>query len=410
MLAEDQTSAPAKTLISAAQEANAALAEVVMISNQHEAAFEEQQARKRQAFDQYEQSLLRENRSRWIELREEEARRRTKVEQRREELASIVAKTESLVQALQGLMPPDRINGDLRNYLGHDEIRFESNDAEGKGLGYRIVRSSGKPVEDLSEGERTAIAFLHFLRDCASVDIADAPDLVILDDPVTSLDDSALYTAHAFIRSSLERANNEDGPTVVILTHRHSYFRLLVDWHNDVNKTRGPEEDRRDRARLIETLAVFNDGDRECLVREMPESLATAGSEYALLLTELIDLSSDEPLDAHCGENAPLEVVIQPNLARRVLEGFLSFKYAGTRRTSPFTLLENVLRKAPDDDFGADRQARLKKLLNAGSHGESLVDTYEAVASHTEIRLVVQDVLDLIEALDPDHFASFAGN
>ena len=57
----------------------------------------------------------------------------------------------------------------------------------------------------------------------------DTPDVVVIDDPVTSLDGSGVFTAHSFIKEAVAREHGHAGPIVVITTHNHSYFRLLVD-------------------------------------------------------------------------------------------------------------------------------------------------------------------------------------
>ena len=54
--------------------------------------------------------------------------------------------------------PADELNAELKAYLGRDELRFEVRES-----GYALTRS-GQPVSNLSEGERTAIAFPHFLK------------------------------------------------------------------------------------------------------------------------------------------------------------------------------------------------------------------------------------------------------
>ncbi len=54
--------------------------------------------------------------------------------------------------------PADELNSDICSYLGRDELIFEI-----QGNGYQISRN-GTPAKNLSEGEKTAIAFLYFLK------------------------------------------------------------------------------------------------------------------------------------------------------------------------------------------------------------------------------------------------------
>lgn len=409
MLATASESDAVAPWVERAQEMRTALQDLLEVSSKHEEAANDQRRRKVEAFEQYERSLLSEERDRWEELETVQKEKKVVVGLTTERIDSTKLELNTIEQNIRGLMSPEYLNTDLETYLGHAAIRFESNDAPGDQLGYRIVRRSGEPAQNLSEGERTAIALLHFLRDCGSADSANPPDLVILDDPVTSLDDSALYTAHAFIESTLKRAFGSEGPTVVVLTHRHSYFRLLVEWSTRLNKKISDSErrERRERARLLETFSILDNGEKACLVREMPKHVASCGSEYALLVSELLEFSSSGSGLEQCEWDEFVEVAIQPNLARRVLEGFLSFKYSGTKRIPMRNLLQKALEDKRADGFGTDRESRLYKLLNAASHGTGLVDAYQPIASSSEIRLVVDDVLDLIERLDPTHFAAF---
>ena len=54
--------------------------------------------------------------------------------------------------------PAEELNEDLRKYLGHAELCLEVMDT-----GYRLMRGA-TPAESLSDGERTALALLYFLK------------------------------------------------------------------------------------------------------------------------------------------------------------------------------------------------------------------------------------------------------
>ena len=54
--------------------------------------------------------------------------------------------------------PADELNTDICAYLGRKELTFEI-----QGTGYQISRN-GIVAKNLSEGEKTAISFLYFLK------------------------------------------------------------------------------------------------------------------------------------------------------------------------------------------------------------------------------------------------------
>jgi wobble nucleotide-excising tRNase len=115
--------------------------------------------------------------------------------------------------------PAEELNRDLRNYLGHAELRLEVKDT-----GYTIMRHN-VPAESLSEGETTAIALLYFLKSLQDRRFDLAKGVVLLDDPVSSLDANALYSAFGFIRERTQNAGQ-----LFILTHNFAFFRQVRNW------------------------------------------------------------------------------------------------------------------------------------------------------------------------------------
>src|SRR5262249_18536495 len=73
------------------------------------------------------------------------------------------------------------INSALKTFLGRDELQFEVEKD-----GYVLMRNK-KVAENLSEGERTAIGFVHFVIHLKDQDF-DLAHGIVVDDPVSSLD------------------------------------------------------------------------------------------------------------------------------------------------------------------------------------------------------------------------------
>ena len=127
--------------------------------------------------------------------------------------------------------PAEELNKDLSNYLGHQELLLEI-----KETGYAITRG-GVPAKSLSEGERTAIALLYFLKSLQDRRFELENGVVVLDDWVSSLDANALFLAFGFIRERSENAGQ-----VIVLTHNFSFFRQVRNWfhHLKVSGQTGP--------------------------------------------------------------------------------------------------------------------------------------------------------------------------
>lgn len=378
--------------------------------SEHDSARDSQDSDRLRAFDAYETSLVTDKLEEWKSAQESKDDKSTEKRRVQTELDRVKVELEQVGTQLRGLMPPDVLNEDLRRYLGHEAIRFAAHPGDGSSdPGYQVIRSDGRRAERLSEGELTAVALLYFLRGCRGTEATAPPDVVVVDDPVTSLDDAGVFSAHAFIKDALARDHGADGPTVFVLTHNHAYFRLLAEWAWTLNRKDRREEDRRDRARLLETIAFVDDGVTTCRLRMMSDAIAGAGTEYAILMARLVEYRDEILAPSADGDVPPLELQVAPNVARRVLEGFLAFKFGASRRDVIGNLLDRALRDKRLDEFAGERRDRLNKLLNASSHGTHLVDSYQVVASRTEIRNVIADVLDLIAAVDPDHYKGFIG-
>src|SRR5690606_22602732 len=82
------------------------------------------------------------------------------------------------IDVRQHRRPAEELNREVAAYLGRDELRF---DVEQNG--YRITRG-GYPAMHLSDGERTAIAFLYFLKSLQGTDFDLKTGVVVIDDPV----------------------------------------------------------------------------------------------------------------------------------------------------------------------------------------------------------------------------------
>lgn len=75
-------------------------------------------------------------------------------------------------------------------------------------INYEVVRTdTGKIAENLSEGEKNFIAFLYFQQLVFGRESADGDTrekIVVIDDPVSSMDSSALFIVSAQIRKMIE--------------------------------------------------------------------------------------------------------------------------------------------------------------------------------------------------------------
>ncbi|MBC9033488.1 AAA family ATPase [Sphingomonas sp. JC676] len=87
------------------------------------------------------------------------------------------------------------LNRLLKGYLGHSHISFEPVEN-----GYKVCRNKQESIKPLGEGEKTAVAFCYFLTSLAAEGRNIDDTIVVLDDPISSLDARAMTHVVGTIR------------------------------------------------------------------------------------------------------------------------------------------------------------------------------------------------------------------
>lgn len=107
---------------------------------------------------------------------------------------------------------------------------------------YRIQRDNGESVQDtLSEGEITFITFLYFMQLVMGAESAEAAlsdRVVVIDDPISSLDSMVLYVVSSIVRSLIsEIMKGSHVKQLILLTHN-------VFFHKEVSFVDGRASER----------------------------------------------------------------------------------------------------------------------------------------------------------------------
>ena len=132
----------------------------------------------------------------------------------------------------------DAINRALKAY-GFDGFRIiASKDNPNQ---YQILRPNGTIVADsLSEGEETFISFLYFVymtRGGLNTDSIDKHKVLIIDDPICSLDSSVLYVVSSLVRelTTCAKEGTYNIDQVFVLTH-NVYFHKEISFQDGRNQ------------------------------------------------------------------------------------------------------------------------------------------------------------------------------
>ena len=165
---------------------------------------------------------------------------RTKITEDLDTLRQQTVNTKDAVEKINNLL---KTAGFDNFYL--DEISFENNISK-----YRILRNSddkNSAFNTLSEGEKNFIAFLYFYQQCLgySKDESTLKKIIVIDDPVSSMDSQVLFFVNSLIQKLVEykynktiqalnnreyksEFSNENISQVFVLTHNIYFFKEVT--------------------------------------------------------------------------------------------------------------------------------------------------------------------------------------
>lgn len=277
--------------------------------------------------------------------------------------------------------PAEELNEDLKKYLGHGDLQLTI-----KETGYSITRN-GVPADMLSEGEMTAIALLYFLKSLEDRSFDRANGVIVLDDPVSSLDANALFLAFSLMRERTHQAKQ-----LYVLTHNFAFFRQVRNWLRHVPGQRDGQPSRRP-SQFYMVECIHNAGIREGRLGALDPLLQKYESEYHYLFACVYRA-------AHGPSPGTLKSCYHmPNIARRLLESFLAFRHPDV-----FDNLWGALRGVTSVDDA--HKARILNFVQTHSHGPGAGQPEHDLSVLGECQAVLKDLLALIEAEDSAHYVA----
>lgn len=253
----------------------------------------------------------------------------------------------------------------LKTFLGRTDLHFESGTD-----GYSVLRR-GKPARRLSEGEKTAIAFLYFIVQLGDQDFDLAEGVVVIDDPISSMDSASIYQAFSFLKNAVK-----DARQVFVLTHNFDFLKLLLNWVSHFKKA--------DKSFYM-VVCTETGASRDAALKPLDPLLRDHPTEYCYLFKLLNDFKSDGTIVASYHI---------PNVARKVLETFLEFQRPHER--SLHAQLEAV-------DFDPHKKTAIYKFANDLSHFTGKGFDPALVA---ETQKNVAYLLEMVKAVAPQHYES----
>lgn len=221
---------------------------------------------------------------------------------------------EKLEAALSNeVLGADEFNKHLHNFLGRSDLRLRFNQ---KMLGYEIIRGAEQHhARDLSEGEKTAIAFVYFITKLSEGDNDIGKLIIVVDDPISSFDSNHLFHAYSYLRHHCTPALQ-----LFVLTHNFNFFKLVRDWLAGINTNRRNRRPSKPENCFFYVIEANTESPRKSTLSNAPKSLHDFSSEYHYIFSRLYSYREQAKVDRD-------EAFLTANLARKILESFFSFKY-----------------------------------------------------------------------------------
>lgn len=143
-----------------------------------------------------------------------------------------------LLNKLTSFLPSiNEINNLLKSF-GFTNFYLAESDKKGY---YKIIRENGEDAnETLSEGEKTFITFLYFyqlINGSNERTRVETPRIIVIDDPVSSLDSNVLFIVSSLINNIKQRIRENDHifKQLIILTH-NVYFHKEITFNKNYRK------------------------------------------------------------------------------------------------------------------------------------------------------------------------------
>lgn len=307
------------------------------------------------------------------------------ISRKEEEINRLKSQLESVEQG------KEELKDFIRLFLNRNDIDITVTEDK-----YFVLNRGDRVAKHLSEGEKSAIAFSHFMVNMKSLkDQGKLKDYhIFIDDPISSLDENHIAQVCSIINSfffekGVDPANPEKTcncfAQLFISTHNFELFSFLKG-ANNINRKRKPDTGNGAKDTTCNYFMIKRIGATNSTLTDIPKSLSKYKSEYVYLFSEIRRFKE---------ENYPEDkVYLMPNVVRRFLEIYTLMKLPGN--TDEIDNRIKILYKGRLNEL---------KILHTYSHFTS----FDRVTRHSELVLRMQDIIEDLEKIlneDPVHLHS----
>lgn len=304
---------------------------------------------------------------------------------------SISELTDQKIQRLKELKMEAKKVGEYLEKLGITHFTINLREGEEQNnilIKYKGFDETKKRLRNtLSEGEKTALAFAYFMSKVTTEVTNKGQTIIVIDDPISSLDDNRLYSTAFLIHEEFK-----DYKQLFVLSHNMLFLKYLNPFFKSKNE---------------KATFLISKGE----IDDLPATLENFQSPYFYMLENIINFRDKAEPDY---EDARKYL---PNFVRRVLETFFSFKYAqlaNNRGQTPGLpdFIDSVIDYDSLDDktIGSiskttlkNKLASINKVCDNFSHGNmQQLDECNFIPDET-LKEIAKDTLDIINFFDGLH-------
>lgn len=283
---------------------------------------------------------------------------------------------EELSEAAKGA---ERINELLAAYFGKKDLRIVVSTEKR----FHILRDT-VVAKNLSEGERTAIAFAYFITRVQDGRHPMADTRIMIDDPISSLDANHIFNTYALIKTQLAECRQ-----LFVSTHSFEFFNLIREWiADDKEDIKKPQAE----WKQWSVFLVKRADDGKAVLQEIPRELLRFKSEYHYLFATLYRFEKSGAGDFDC-------LLGLPNVVRRFMEAF------GGIMIPLSTGLKNKMDRIFPDVVVRER---VWKFINHYSHNTTITRSL-TIPDISECKAIVQACLKAVRDWDADYFKDLEG-
>lgn len=218
-----------------------------------------------------------------------------------------------------------QFNSFVQSFLSREDIEIKQNELTKK---FNLKRGN-ELAKNLSEGEKMAISFSHFLVTLKSIEQKNEliDYIIFIDDPISSLDGNHIFQINSLLKETFfEQKPDLNQPKqlqwnikckqIFISTHNFEFFNLLKEMpsKSGFKYSNTPVKSKESRYFISRNI---NDSKIEIL----PDVYNSYSSEYHYLFSEIVSFNNSP------NQSTYPKLLLMPNILRRFLEMYTLTQY-----------------------------------------------------------------------------------